>query len=489
MSSPSRAARASVLTGIDVVARICLQVGVTAILARLLVPEAFGQIAMLQIFLGVAALVAEGGLGTALMRHHQSSLLEESSVFYANLIASFIVMLALFAVAPWIEGFYDQPGLALVVMALSLTVLINAFGTVHRVLLIRALDVAVQMRAALLSQVLSGAVAIWLAWRGFGIWAIVVQAITAAAINAMVLWRHSSWRPGKEASWDALRPLLSFGWPLLAAGVLEASIGRAYTLLLGRVHGAATLGQYALAVSNQQLPQILLRNGFSRVFLPVASVRGEDTERVANTTRSMIQTAMFLYVPCVIGLAGIAPNLVPALFGDRWEQSIVLLQVLAIGSVVFPLNLANLTLLQAVGLTKTFLRLEILKKVVLLILVVCATSYGAVAMAAAYAVASFIAFFINAGPAKGLIGYGAWRQLRDCAGIVIAGAVMGCAVMAAGVYLHESAWFELLVQVFIGVPFFLLLCWVFSLVPAGALVIFAVLRDAMIPALKAGKND
>lgn len=434
--------------------RQMIQFGFSIALARLLAPEEFGVLAMLYVFVGLASVVAEGGLGAALIHRVENTPSEESSVFHFNATIGFTMALMLCAAAPSIERFYGYPGLASIAMAMAANVFISALGSVHGALLVRELRLGLQLRIGLISGITSGLVAIFLALRGFGVWSLVAQVLVANILNTALLWLWHRWRPTHPFSLSAIRPLLRYGSALMLAGALDLIGGRLYTLLVGRFHGAAPLGLYMRAVTTQTLPQLMVGAAMRQVTFPILSAEQGDLEQVRLRTRSVLQTAMLLHTPCLLGIAATAEWLVPFLFGAHWSPSAPILQILCVAGVLYPISHANLTVLKALGQSRLFLKLEILKKTVLVALFIASVPFGLVAVAWSQVGSSLVALAVNARYSHRLIGYGLGMQIRDAGPSLALGTVMAWSVWLAGRTIDQPDAITLLVQIPIGVTIY-----------------------------------
>lgn len=432
MSAKGSTQRNTLVSLTDTVVRQAIQFGFTIVLARLLAPEEFGLLAMLAIFIGLASVMAEGGLGVALIQRQATTLLQESSVFYFNAAVGVAMTLLLALSSPYIAMLYGEPRLAAISAAMSLNVLFNAAGAIHVALLVREGRLGVQLRISLLSSVLSGSFGVALAWRGHGAWSLVGQSLLGSAITTALLWSNHRWRPARKFSFHALRPLLRFSWPLMASSLLDAGFGRLHTLLIGRLYGANPLGLYMRASTTQQLPQMMLASTMQRVALPVLATRQHDVAHLLAFTRASLRNAALLYLPAMLGMAAVAERLVPFLFGPAWAPSIPVLRVLCLAGALYPLHQVNLTLLKAMGRSGLFLRLELLKKAALVALLLVAVPMGLLAVAWSTVAAGAVAVMINGYYARQLVGYGLPAQLRDFAPFLAISTAMAVVVWWLG---------------------------------------------------------
>lgn len=448
----------------DTVGRQAIQFGFTILLARLLAPAEFGVLAMLSIFISLAAVMAESGLGAALIQRQRSTALEESSVFYFNAGIGAAMTLALAACAPLVAALYGEPQLFAITIAMSFNILFNALGSIHGALLIREGRLGLQLRIGLVAGIVSGCIGLLMALKGHGAWSLVAQSLSGSILGTFLLWRWHCWRPTRAFSLRALRPLLRFGAALMAAGLLEAAFGRLHTLLIGRLHGAAPLGLYMRASTTQQLPQMMLGSAMQKVTFPLLAAERDDAAHLLASARHSLRSASLLYVPAILGLAATAPALVPFLFGAVWIPSVPVLQVLCLAGSLYPLHQVNLTLLKALGHSSLFLRIEVLKKIILVSLLLLAVPMGLLAVAWSQVAAGVAAVLINARYAHGLLGYGLWRQLRDFLPFLVAGGTMSILVWWLDTLLPWPYAAALLAQITAGVAIYGVLCVALGLV-------------------------
>lgn len=463
MNGTTTAIRATRLSLGDTLLRQLLPFAFSIILARLLAPAEFGVLAMLYIFVGLASALAEGGLGAALIQKQRTSQTEETSVFVFNAGTGLAMTVLLCLSASAIERFYGHPGLAAIAMAMAANVLINALGAIHASLAVRALRMGLLLRIGLVANVSSGLVALGMAVNGFGAWSLVAQALVASTVQTLLLWKWHDWRPRGRFSARELAPLLRYGGPLLAAGVLDLLAGRFYTLLIGRLHGAAPLGLYMRAVTTQNLPQALVAGVMRQVAFPLLSAGKSDIALVRDRARTALRNAMLLQTPVLLGIAATAEWLVPFLFGRAWIDSVPILQVLCIAGCVYPVSVVNLTAIKALGHSGMFLKLEVMKKTVLLSLLFIAAPFGLLAIAWSQAVSALVACAWNARQGRRLVGYAIAMQARDAAPSLALGAAMGLAVWLSGRLMGLPDGMTLAVQVPLGIALYAAGCLAFGL--------------------------
>lgn len=422
----------------DILLRQGVQFGITIVLARLLSPETFGTIALLYLFAGVAGIFAEGGLSSALIQRQDTTLTDESTVFWLNLNVSLLAAAIFFLAGPAIASLYDVPVLEPLAGVMALTVLAGALGTVPRALFTRAMNFRPLILVSVGSAILSGGIAIWLAWNGWGVWALAMQGLVAAVVTTLLTWLVSPWRPALVFSLASARRLFNFGGYMLASTFLEIVYSRLYTALLGTFYGVAALGYYVRADTTAQMPASVLNGIVARVAFPHFSrLAAGDRAQLTVSFRSALRCSMAIHAPAMLGLAAVAEPLVLFLFGETWMPSVPFLRVLCLASLLMPLHVLNLQALMALGRADLFFRLEVIKKVIGIATLAAASAFGPIGIAWGMVLVGVASYFVNAHYVALLLRYGALPQLRDVGAVVGLAAVMASGIVALYAWLPQ----------------------------------------------------
>ena len=433
------------------------------VLARLLFPEEFGLIGMLTIFIAVAQSFLDSGFGAALIQKRNATQTDKCSIFYFNIVFGLITAGGLCLFAPWIAAFYKQPILTAVTRAMSVTLVVNSFSLIQSTILAKEIDFKTQTKASLIASVMSGILGITMAGRGFGVWSLVGQQMSSAICRTVLLWLWNSWRPALIFSFQSLREMFGFGSRLLASGILEQVFGNIYSLVIGKLFSAADLGYFTRAQTLGEVPSQTLSSMVGRVTFPVFAMIRDDTSRLKNGMKKAITTLVFINFPMMIGMAVVARPLVLVILSEKWAESIPYLQLLCMVGLLYPLHLINLNVLQALGRSDYFLRLEVIKKILIVINIVVTWQFGISAMICGMIAFSAIAYYLNSYYTGILVGYSAGEQLRDWSGYLMIAALMGGAVYLVGWLPFRRLWSMLLVQVCFGVIFYGSLCRLFRM--------------------------
>jgi teichuronic acid exporter len=433
------------------------------ILARLLFPEQFGLIGMLTIFIAVAQTFLDSGFGAALIQKREPTQSDTCSIFYFNLVVGVAAAGLLCLAAPWISAFYNEPVLTPLTRVLSLTIVINSFGLIQTTILTRQIDFKTLTKVSLIGSVLSGIIGITLAAAGFGVWSLVAQQISNSLIRTSFLWLYNSWRPALVFSFESLREMFSFGSRMLASGLLNQIFGNIYLLVIGKLFSAADLGFFTRAKSVEELPSGTLSAVVGRVTFPVFSTIQDDPVRLKRGLKKGLTTLASVNFPMMIGLAVIAPPLVLVLLTDKWAECIPYLQLLCFVGLLYPLHMINLNVLQALGRSGLFLRLEIIKKALIVVNIAVTWRWGVSAMICGMIVNSIISLYLNSYYSGLFIDYPFREQLRNLRPYFITAVFMGMVTYGAGLLPFPNQWSMLLVQMAVGILIYTFLCWMFRL--------------------------
>lgn len=444
-------------------AQLGLQFVAGIILARLLFPEQFGLIGMLTIFIAVSQVFLDSGFGAALIQKRDVTQTDTCSVFYFNILVGLGGAGLLGLVAPWVAAFYNQPILTPLMRALSLTLVINSFGMIQKSLLAKQINFKTQAKVGLIAGFLSGTVGITLAVLNFGVWSLVAQQVSVAFVSTVCLWAFSPWRPGWVFSFKALGKMYGFGSRLLFANVLNQIFDNIHLLVIGKLFSVTDLGLFTRAKTLNDLPSQTLSEMVARVMFPVFSTIQDDPARLKRGLKKALTSLGLVNFPMMIGLAVVAHSLVLVLLTDKWTPCVQYLQLLCVGGVLYPLHVMNLNVLQAIGRSDLFLRLEIIKKVLIVVSITLTWRWGISAMIGGMIGVSIISCYLNSYYSGVLVNYPITEQVTDLLPYLIASVLMGGAVFATGLLAFSNQWSLLLAQLAVGSIVYVCLCRAFRL--------------------------
>ena len=424
------------------------------IMARILTPEDYGLVGMLTIFIAVSQSLVDCGFSQALIRKHNRSDIDNSTVFYFNIAIGIILYLILFLCAPLIAEFYEEPILAPLTRLISLSVPINSFVVVQRALLIANIDFRTQAKASLLAAVISGIVGVSMVYMNYGVWSIVWYQLTNILINVILLWTFSRWRPTLQYSWTSFRELFGFGSKLSLSGIIDTLYNNIYLIVIGKVFKTSDLGYYTRAQQFAAFPSSNLTGIIQRVTFPVLCTIQDDNDRLRLVYRRILRLSAFIVFPLMIGLAALAHPLIVLVLKEKWEFAAVLLQIICLSMMWYPIHAINLNLLQVKGRSDLFLKLEIWKKCIGIIILCTTVPLGIMAMCTGTIMSSIIALIINTHYTGKLIQVGFTQQMRDLMPSLFYSLSMGIIVYGS-VYFISHLWAKLTIGVTIGIIYYL----------------------------------
>lgn len=388
---------------------------VSVVLARLIVPEAFGAIAMVLVFTNVLDTFATAGFGSALIQKKDADELDFSTVFYFNILFSVVLYLLLFVAAPYISRFYNLPMIEPVIKVIGIRVIIASIDSVQRAYVSRQMHFRKFFYATSFGTVLSAIVGILLAYLDFGIWALVVQYLTSSFVGMMTLWFVIDWRPRFMFSFERLKSLFSFGWKILGSNVLTTIYIELTDLIIGKVYDASSLAYYNRGKKFPQLIVTQINSSIDTVLFPAMSKHQDDREKLKNDIRYSVKISSFCIFPLIFFLAVMADDVIRLLLTEKWINSVIYLRIACVSYALLPLSLANIQVIKALGRSDIYLKLDICKKIVGVSLLVCFYRQGVVAIALADACSNVLGLFINVFPNRKLMKYSFMNLVVDVA--------------------------------------------------------------------------
>lgn len=427
---------------------------VSIVLARILAPEDYGTIALITVFTTIMQVFVDSGLGTALIQKKDADDLDFSSVFYFNFVVCLVLYGVMFVAAPFIAAFYDDVILTPLVRVISLTIVISGVKGIQQSYVSRNMLFKRFFFATLGGTIFSAVLGIGLAYAGFGVWAIVVQQLSNTTIDTLILWLTVKWRPKKMFSWQRLKGLLTFGWKLLASSLLNTVYNNLRSLIIGKLYSSADLAYYNQA---DKFPNVIVSNinsSIDSVLLPTMASAQDDHVRVKAMTRRAIKTSTYIMAPLMMGLAFCAEPVVRLVLTDKWLPCVPFLRIFCITYMFYPIHTANLNAINAMGRSDLFLRLEIIKKIMGMTILISTMWFGVTAMAYSLLLSGVLSQIINSWPNWKLLDYSYLEQLKDIMPGIILAVIMGCCVYLISLLGLSSA-VTLLIQIPLGAAIYI----------------------------------
>ena len=427
---------------------------VSIVLARLLEPELFGTIALINVFIAILGVFIDSGLGNSLIQKKEADDLDFSTVFYFNISMCCILYTGLFFAAPAIAAFYSKPDLVGPIRVIGLLLIISGVKNVQQAYVSRTMQFKLFFYATLFGTIGAAVLGIWMALSGYGIWALIAQSLFNATVDTIVLWYTVKWRPKRMFSWERLRGLFSYGWKLLASSLLDTVYNRLREMVIGKLYTPASLAFY---VKGTNFPTIIVSNinsSINSVLFPAMSSEQDDKTRIKSFTRRAIKISSYVMWPMMMGLSACAESVVTILLTEKWLPCVPFLRISCIAFAFYPIHTANLNAIKSMGRSDIFLKLEIIKKIMGLSLLLVTMYRGVMAMAYSLLVSGFLSQIINSWPNRKLLGYRYGEQIKDILPSIFLSVVMFLIVWPVQ-FLHLNIFVTLILQVVIGIAVYI----------------------------------
>ena len=428
---------------------------VSVVLARLLMPETYGIIALVTVFTNIIQTFVDSGFGNALIQKKDADDLDFSSVFYFNIVLCISLYTLLFFCAPLIARFYSMPELVPVVRVLGIKILISGVKNIQQAYVSRNMLFKRFFFATLGGTIGAAIIGITMAYLGFGVWALVVQNLFNATVDTIILWITVKWRPKKQFSFERLKTLFGFGWKLLVSSLIDKVYNDIRQLIIGKLYSPSELAYYN---RGKQIPHLFITNintSIDSVLLPAMANEQDDKNRVRAMTRRAIKTSVYLLAPIMIGVAVVAEPLIDLLLTEKWLFAVPFMRIFCITYMFYPIHTANLNAIKAMGRSDLFLKLEIIKKVVGMIVLLITMRISVMAMAYSLLFTSVCAQIINSWPNRKLLGYSYLDQMKDIMPAILLSVMMGMAIYCF-IFLHLNDYITITLQVITGVTIYVI---------------------------------
>ncbi len=432
------------------------------ILARILSPSEYGIIGMLAIFIAVAQSFIDSGFSNALIRKKDRTETDYSTVFYFNIVIGIAAYFILFFLAPLIANFYNTPILSQLTKVVALNVFINSLAIVQRAKLTIEVDFKTQAKATTISVFASGLLGVYLAYIGLGVWSLAVQSVSRNFFNVFLLWIFSKWKPKRIFSLASFKEMFDYGYKLLLSGLIDTIYRNIYSLVIGKIFSANDLGNYSRAQQFANFPSSNINGVIGRVSFPILSKIQDDNERLSNTYRKYLRLSAFIVFPLMMGMAALARPMIIFILTEKWEASIILLQILCFSLMWYPIHAINLNLIQVKGRSDWFLKLEVIKKIVGVSVLVITIPMGLIPMVIGGVFTSISCLVINTHYTGKLINLGFWKQMNDLLPIFFLSLVMSAIVWGSVFFISINV-LKLVVGLLVGIVFYLAFAKIFKM--------------------------
>lgn len=439
--------------------RICAQ-GVSfvlsIILARILMPNDYGTVALLLIFIDIANVFVTNGLGEALVQGEHVEKKDFSTILYCGLFFALIIYAVLFAMSPLIAVFYGNDELIWMLRILALKIPISAFNSIQQAYIQRNMLFRKFFLATLSGTILSGIVGIIMAYQGYGPWALIAQYLINSLVDTIVLFFSIDCRPTLEFSWESARKYINYGWKLTAGALINTVYEELRSLIIGKKYSSSDLAFYN---KGAQFPRLIVTNlnaALNSVLFPAFVKKNHLGEGVKEILRKSIRVNAYLIFPIMMGMGVIAETLMTLLLTDKWLECVPYLQIMCFYNAYVLIAAIDSQGIKAIGRSDVYLKMTLIRRMFYLMMLLMVMDKGVFAIAFTNVISVFIAFLVNGIYTKKYIGYTLKERLMDLLPQAGLSLVMGIVVYCVGL-LPLIPLVKLIVQVLIGVVVYIFL--------------------------------
>ncbi len=441
------------------------------LLARWLGPADFGLIGMIAVFIAIGRSLVDSGMSLSLIRTADADDSDFSTVFYMNMVMSLLVYAILFFAAPYIADFYEQEILIEIIRVYCLSFIVSAFSAVQLAILNKEMKFKRLVLLTAPSTVIGVIVGLTLGYYEYGVWSIVAMLLTTQVVLSLLLWINSNWKPSLNYSKERFVYHYTFGYKIMLSGLLNTIFDNSYNIIIGKYFPVETLGFYERAKRFNDYPSVTITGIVRKVTYPMLAQLQNDVPRLSKIYRKMIRVAFFIVAPFMLGGAAIAKPLFELILGPSWLTAVPFFQILSLAAILYPIHAFNVNILQVFGRSDWFLKLEVIKKILMAISILVGFQFGIMGLIWSSVFSSFLSLLINTHYSSRLIEYSTKNQLLDMLPILLMAGLTFC-VMYYSVHLFSD--YNQIIQIgfasLIGITFYVVVHSFFKASPLYALL-------------------
>lgn len=396
----------------------------TIVLARWLGPEEFGLIGMIAVFVAIGSTIMDSGMSASLIRMKNPQEMDFSTVFLLNLGLSGTFYVFIFIGAPFIANFYKQPILTDLVRVYALSFIIGSFSAVQLAILNNRMEFKRIMKQNMPGTIVGVTTGITLGYLGYGVWSIVIMYLTTQIIQSLVLWSRSEWKPTFTFSKESAKFHFGFGYKLMLSGLLNTVFQNIYNVIIGRFYSARQLGYFERSKAFNDYPVNVLTSVMTKVTYPLLSSIQTEKDRISQVYRRIMRLAFFITCPLMLGAAAIAYPLFDLVLGEKWIAAVPYFQILCLSSIFYPIHAFNLNVFKVYGKSELFLKLEVIKKVIVITGLLIGFQFGIIGLVWSSVICNYLALFVNTYYSSEIINYSGKQQFLDMLPIFVIAALM-----------------------------------------------------------------
>ena len=428
-----------------------MQMVVSIVVARLLMPEDFGVMAILTFFTALLVVVVDSGFSQTLIRKTEPTQSDYKSVFVFNISVSLLLYGIMVALSPVAASYYNLPIISRIAPVLSLLLPVNALCVIQNTILARQFRFATISRINFTSSAVAGVMAIAMAWCGCGVWSLVGQRLAQIASKAVLLWWHGSWRCEGEVSRKALVAMAPLSLSLMGTDIISYLYNNISQLFIGKIYSTTTLGYYNQAQKLKELPVTSVVQSFQSVTYPALASVKDDKQKFTDSYLRVLAITAAVIAPIMVGMVAVAEDMFSLLLGERWMPTVPYFKILSLSGLFYPISMIAYNVLKVAGNGAVILRLEIVKKSIMTAILALTIPHSVVAIAWGMVLMSAVEFVLNALCSLRFANLRALEILRTLMPIALLTTVMYFAVRIVGYYCADMQLFaRFVVQVATG---------------------------------------
>jgi O-antigen/teichoic acid export membrane protein len=428
------------------------------LIARRIGPEEFGLIGIIAIFIAVGNSLIDGGLSSSLIRTKEVDNIDYSTIFFTNILISVFIYILIYFSAPFIATFFNQLVLLQIIRVYCLVFIISGFSSVQLAIFNKEMKFKLIMLINIPSKIVGICIGIYTGYNGFGVWSIVFMYISTQTLSTILLWLTSHWKPSLVFSKKKLKMHYHFGYKLLISSLLDRIFHNVYNIIIGKFFPIATLGLFERAKKFTDYPSSTLTSVISKVTYPMLVLLRDDKKKIAIIYRKLLRITFFVTGPLLLGLAAVAEPMFKIVLGENWVGAIPFFQILCLSAMFYPIHSFNINILKVYGRSDWFLKLELIKKVIAVLVLIIGFQFGIFGIVWSSVFTSLIALFINSTYSSRLINYSINKQFSDmipiCTLSFITFVLMYMIVFYMKIYSYNNT-SQLIISLFVGFLFYL----------------------------------
>lgn len=405
---------------------------VSIVLARLLDPDHYGIISIVLIFISICDIFVSDGFGKTLVQQKKADLLDFNTMFWTSLGCSIVLYALLFTASGAIQDYYNISQLSIVIRVLGLRLILTSINTIQQAYVQRNMAFKKFFWATFLGTIISAFVGIGLAYKGFGVWALVAQYLTNTTVNTIVLYFYCGWRPSLQFSFARMKAMLPFSLRVLAQSLVYTFENNLRSLIIGKRFGATDLAYYS---KGMQFPQLIMTNvntSIGKVILPALAKIQDNVAASKETTRRSIALGMYILSPIMIGFCAVSDTFVSVLLTDKWLYCVPYLRILCIAYMMRPFETMASSAILALGRSDVTLRNIIVVNTVAVasVLVAVFTFNSVLLIALGTILSGAVSVILYSCDLRRYLKYCFREQIRDCIPSLVGSVIMAFAVYA-----------------------------------------------------------